>query len=81
VGDGVVRLRRETAGRKGKAVTVITGVPLDDAGLRDLARDLKRMCGAGGTIRDGVIEIQGDRRDKLREALVARGFTVKLAGG
>lgn len=80
-GDGVVRLSRQTKGRKGKGVTLITGVPLDQAGLQRLAKQLKRKCGAGGTVKDGVIEIQGDHRDLLLAELKARGYTVKRAGG
>ena len=80
-GDGVVRLSRETKGRKGKGVTLITGVPLDADDLKDLARQLKQKCGTGGTVRNGVIEIQGDHRDKLFDILKQRGWTVKKAGG
>ena len=80
-GDGIVRVGRETQRRKGKGVTVITGVPLDSQALRRLAKDLKRKYGAGGTVKDGVIEIQGDHRDVLVEELRKRGFTVKHTGG
>ncbi|OEY65305.1 translation initiation factor Sui1 [Marinobacter sp. X15-166B] len=80
-GDGVVRLRRETKGRKGRGVTLITGVPLDDKELAALAKTLKARCGTGGTVRDGVIEIQGDQRDLLMPLLQAKGWTVKRAGG
>jgi len=80
-GDGVVRVRRESKGRRGKTVTTISGVPLAADDLRELAGELKRLCGTGGSSKDGVIEIQGDHRDKLVEALRARGHTVKLAGG
>jgi translation initiation factor 1 len=80
-GDGIVRVGRETKGRKGKGVTVITGVPLAGDALRELAGDLKRSCGSGGTLRDGVIEIQGDHRDRLVEELQRRGYRVKRAGG
>ena len=79
--DGIVRVGRETKGRKGKGVTVITGVPLEDAELKELGRRLKAKCGAGGTVRDGVIEIQGDHRDVLLEELRTRGWTVKRTGG
>lgn len=80
-GDGIVRIRRETAGRNGKGVTTITGVPLAETELKALAKNLKVLCGVGGAIKDGVIEIQGDQRDKLKAELEKRGFTVKLAGG
>jgi translation initiation factor 1 len=80
-GDGIVRVRREVQGRGGKTVTTIQGVPLPDAELRALATELKRSCGTGGTAKDGVIEIQGDHRERLVSELEARGFSVKLAGG
>ena len=80
-GDGVVRVGRETKGRKGKGVTVVTGVPLAGDALDDLASQLKRLCGSGGTVRDGVIEIQGDHRDQLVAELAKRGWTVKRSGG
>jgi translation initiation factor 1 len=79
--DGIVRLSRETKGRKGKGVTLIAGVPLDETGLAALAKDLKQRCGTGGTVRAGVIEIQGDHRDRLLEDLKSRGYRVKKAGG
>ena len=62
-GGGRVKVRREVAGRRGKAVTTISGVPLDDAGLRELAGRLKKRCGVGGSAKGGVIELQGDHRD------------------
>ncbi|MEM5790269.1 MAG: translation initiation factor Sui1 [Syntrophobacteraceae bacterium] len=80
-GDGVVRIRRETKGRKGKGVTVITGVPLDESALKEFGKQLKAKCGAGGTVKDGVIEIQGDHRQLLMEELKKRGWVVKLSGG
>lgn len=80
-GDGIVRLRREVQGRRGKTVTTISGVPLPEDRLRELAGELKRLCGTGGSAKDGVIEIQGDHRDGIRAELEARGYTVKLAGG
>lgn len=79
--DGTVRVSRETKGRKGKGVTLITGVPLDARGLAALARDLKQRCGTGGTVKDGVIEIQGDHRDRLLLELQGRGYRAKMAGG
>ncbi len=81
VGDGIVRVARETKGRKGKGVTVITGLPLDEPGLQKLAADLKRRCGAGGTVKGNTIEIQGDHRDLLVAELTQRGYTVKRSGG
>jgi translation initiation factor 1 len=80
-GDGRVRVRRETSGRRGKAVTTVSGVPVDDDGLRDLAGRLKKRCGVGGSVKDGVIELQGDHRDAVVEALRASGYDVVLAGG
>jgi translation initiation factor 1 len=79
--DGVVRISRETKGRKGKGMTIITGVPLRGDDLKDLAKQLKQKCGTGGTVKGDVIEIQGDHRDKLVTELSARGWTVKKAGG
>jgi len=80
-GDGIVRIQRESKGRNGKTVTVIRGVPLEGEALRLLAGELKRHCGTGGTLKDGLIEIQGDHRDMLYDALVKKGFRVKMAGG
>jgi translation initiation factor 1 len=79
--DGVVRVRRETKGRKGKGVTVIAGVPLPPAELDALATALKKRCGSGGTVKDGNIEIQGDHRDTAIAELEKLGYTVKRAGG
>ena len=81
VGDGIVRVSRETKGRKGKGVTLVTGVLLDEDGLQKLATELKRKCGAGGTVKGAAIEIQGDHRDLLVAELAKRGYTVKRAGG
>ncbi len=80
-GDGVVRIQRQTSGRKGKGVCLITGIDLDDAELTKLAAELKKKCGCGGAVKDGVIEIQGDKRDLLKSLLEAKGMKVKLAGG
>jgi translation initiation factor 1 len=80
-GDGIVRVRRETKGRGGKTVTVVTGVPGNEDALKALAGELKRRCGTGGTAKDGVIEIQGDHCDLMVAELARRGFTVKRAGG
>lgn len=79
--DGIVRLRREVKGRGGGTVIVITGVPLEGAALKEMAGALKKRCGCGGTIKDGIIEIQGDHRDLLLTELQSRGYRVKLAGG
>ena len=80
-GDGIVRIRREVKGRRGKTVTTVSGVPLPHDELRDLAAELKRRVGTGGSTKDGVIEIQGDHCDVLGEELRERGYTVKRAGG
>lgn len=80
-GDGVVRVSRETKGRKGKGVTLITGIPLAGSELKAYAKLLKARCGTGGTVKDGVIEIQGDQRDTLVPLLKEKGWTVKRAGG
>ncbi|MGQ4878269.1 translation initiation factor Sui1 [Billgrantia sp. LNSP4103-1] len=80
--DGIVRIRRETSGRKGKGVTTISGVPLPAAELKALAKTLKKRCGTGGSINsEGVIEIQGDHRELLKAELERLGYTVKLSGG
>ena len=78
---GRVKVRREVAGRRGKTVTTVSGVPLDDTGLRELAGRLKKRCGVGGSAKDGVIELQGDHRDAVVEVLRADGYDVVLAGG
>jgi predicted translation initiation factor SUI1 len=77
----VVRLGRETKGRRGKGVTTVSDVPLDEAGLLELATKLKNRCGTGGTVKDGGIEIQGDQRDRLAAVLVGMGYRVKRVGG
>lgn len=79
--DGIVRVGRATKGRKGKGVTVITGLALDDPSLQTLAKQLKQKCGAGGAVKDGVIEVQGDHRDALIDILSQQGYTVKRSGG
>ena len=79
--DGIVRIRRETKGRKGKGVTLITGVPLPEEELKSLAKTLKQRCGTGGTVKQGTIEIQGDHRELLLGLLQEQGWKVKLAGG
>ena len=80
-GDGVVRVSRETKGRAGKGVTLVRGVPLDAAALTVLGKQLKALCGSGGTVKEGTIEVQGDHCERVMEALKAQGYTVKRAGG
>lgn len=80
-GDGTVRITRETKGRGGKAVTLIKGLALDAEALTVLAKQLKAHCGTGGTVKDGVVEIQGNHVDKLVVVLVGKGFNAKRAGG
>ncbi|HPF70448.1 MAG TPA: translation initiation factor Sui1 [Candidatus Krumholzibacteria bacterium] len=80
-GDGTVRVFRESKGRGGKTVTVVRGLALDAAALDELARDLKRQCGVGGSVKDGAVEIQGDQREKVVALLQARGIKAKPAGG
>ncbi len=80
-GDGIVRLMRETKGRKGKGVTLITGLPLGSEELKKLAKSLKQKCGSGGSLKNGVIEIQGDQRDVLEKELGKLAYKVKRAGG
>lgn len=81
IGDGNIRISRETKGRKGKGVTLISGVPLKRKELKALGKELKKRCGTGGTVKEGVIEIQGDWRDILLEELKKRGYTAKKSGG
>jgi translation initiation factor 1 len=80
-GDGKVRVKRETAGRKGKGVTTVYDLPLRDDELKALAGRLKKRCGVGGSAKDGVIELQGDHRDVVVEVLRGEGYEVVLAGG
>jgi translation initiation factor 1 len=80
-GDGVLRVSRETKGRGGKAVTVVKGAALDATGLAALGKQLRTACGTGGTVKDGVIEVQGDHVERVMESLKAQGHTVKRAGG
>lgn len=80
-GDGIVRILRETKGRKGSGVCLVTGIPLAEKELTKLAKELKKKCGSGGTVKNGVIEIQGDHRELLADLLGKQGYTVKLAGG
>lgn len=80
-GDGIVRIKRETKGRGGKGVSLITGLSLPEDQLKEVARTLKQLCGTGGTVKDGVIEIQGDNRDRLLLWFQEQGYQVKKAGG
>ena len=80
-GDGIIRIGRETKGRKGKGVTTISGLPLAGKELKQLAKKLKQKCSSGGTIVDHIVEIQGDHRDVLKDALEKMGYTVKICGG
>src|SRR5262249_16423736 len=77
----VVRVGRETKGRRGKGVTIVSDVPLNEAGLEQLATQLKQQCGTGGTVKDGRIEIQGDQRERLSAILEGLGYRVKRVGG
>ncbi len=79
--DGVVRLMRQTKGRKGKGVTLVTGIPGTAPELKKITKSLKQKCGSGGTVKDGIVEIQGDHRDVLEKELRSLGFVVKRAGG
>lgn len=80
-GDGIVRIARQTNGRKGKGVCLISGIDADDQTLVSIAAQLKKKCGCGGAVKEGVIEIQGDKRELIKTLLEAQGFKVKLAGG
>lgn len=80
-GGNRVEVRREVAGRRGKAVTTLSGVPVDDAVFKELAGKLNKRCGVGGSVKGGVIELQGDHRDVVVEILKAEGHTPVLAGG
>lgn len=79
--DGVVRIFRDRGGRGGKVMTVIRGLPESGPALERRAAELKRLCGAGGTVKGGAVEIQGDHRERVAERLRSLGYTVKLAGG
>lgn len=80
-GKARVRVGRETSGRGGKGVSVVTGLPLSTQELEALGTKLKKLCGAGGAVKDGVIEIQGDHRDRLVQELVKLGYEAKRSGG
>ena len=79
-GDGVVRVQRESKGRKGKTVTLVTGLSLPEDQLHTLLSDLKRLYGSGGALKDGILEIQGDHRDNVLEELKKRGIKAKKVG-
>jgi translation initiation factor 1 len=79
--DGIVRVSRQTKGRAGKGVTLVSGVALDDAALVALGKQLKTACGSGGTVKDGVIEVQGDHVERVLGLLQAQGYKAKRAGG
>lgn len=79
--DGVVRISRETKGRKGKGVSIVTGLDMDEKALKAVCTELKKKCGCGGAVKEGTIEVQTDDRNKLKTLLESKGFTVKLAGG
>lgn len=80
-GDGIVRIQRITKGKKGKGISLITGLGLEKATLKTLCSELKKTCGCGGAVKDFDIEIQGDVRDKLKTILEGKGYKVKLSGG
>lgn len=79
--DGMIRIQREVKGRRGKTVTSVFGVPLENEGLQKFAKTLKQRCGAGGAVEDGVIVIQGDHRQTLLDEIKKHGYKAKLAGG
>ena len=81
VGDGIIRLSRETKGRKGKGVTLIKGLELDEPSLKSLAKEIKKRTGTGGSVKNFVIEIQGDQREIIKLFLEQKDYKVKLAGG
>ena len=81
LGDGNVKIRRETKGRKGKGVSIVSGLPLNSEELKTLAKELKQKLSSGGNINNGEIEFQGDQRDRLKALLEDKGYKVKLAGG
>lgn len=81
IGDGRVRIQRETKGRKGAGVTLVSGIPLAADELKALHKQLKKTCGVGGAIKNGVLELQGDQREKVLQALQGKGWDVKIAGG
>ena len=80
-GDGIVRIQRQIKGRKGRGVCIISGLDMQDAELKLLAAQLKKVCGCGGSVKSGTIEIQGDNREKIKMFLTKQGYNVKIAGG
>ena len=81
VGDGKVRVGRQSKGRGGKTVTVVSGLPLDADALATLGKRLRTACGAGGTAKDGVLEVQGDHVERVMALLAAEGWAAKRSGG
>lgn len=79
--DSIVRIHRDSKGRKGKGVSIISGLGLDETALKTLAQTLKKQCGCGGTVKDFTIEIQTDNREQLKLLLEKQNYKVKLAGG
>lgn len=79
--DGFIRVRRETKGRKGKGVVTVDGIDAQNSELKKIATTLKKKCSTGGAVKDGIIEIQGDKRDIIKAELEKMGYKVKLAGG
>jgi translation initiation factor 1 len=79
--DGFIKIRRETKGRKGKGVTCLSGFGLSETELKALSKEMKKLCGVGGSVKDYVIEIQGDQRDKLENWLQQKGYKTKRIGG
>ncbi len=80
LGDGKVRIQRETKGRKGAGVTLVSGIPLAEKDLKLLHKQLKKKCGVGGAVKNGVLELQGDQREAILQQLSGRGWDVKIAG-
>ncbi len=81
LGDGAVRVQRETKGRGGKAVTVVRGLPLDATALAEVGKKLKAACGSGGTVKDGLVEVQGDHVERVMAWLQVQGYKPKRVGG
>jgi translation initiation factor 1 len=80
-GDGTIRILRETKGRKGKGVSLITGLPLTASELKKLAKEIKQRCGAGGAVKGGIVEIQSDQREIIQQLLKQKGYDAKISGG